>query len=285
MRFTRKALIAATAAAALAVSLSACSGGSSAPQAAADGDAADKTDIRIGFNPGPYREMFEGGIQPILENEGYTVEAVEFTDGIVVNVAVDSGEIDANIMQHPVYMEFVNAQEGIDNAALVQIPTPRMGLFGGKKSSLDDVADGSTVTVPNSPANLYRGLLILREVGWIDFDDVEDPNTADLSIITDNPHNLNITPIENAQQVPALQDVDYATIQGNFIVSGGLDYDDALALEDQPVEFSNVVTVRSEDVESDWAQAIKAAYESPEFVEYITSNAQYDGYNLPEWFE
>src|SRR3546814_858605 len=137
--------------------------------------------------------MFQDGIAPILEEGGYTVETVDFTDGIVVNVAVDSGEIDANIMQHPVYLEFVNAQEGLDNAPLVQIPTPRMGLFGGKKTSLDDVADGATVTVPNSPSNLYRGLLILREIGWIDFDDVDDPNTADLSIISDNPHNLNIT--------------------------------------------------------------------------------------------
>ena len=279
--------IARTAAAALtapllAVSLTAC-GASSAPSSSEA--SVDKTALKIGFNPGPYQEMFEGGIQPLLEAEGYTVEPVDFTDGIVVNVAVDSGEIDANIMQHPVYLDFVNAQEGIDNAALVQIPTPRMGLFGGKKSSLDDVAEGSTVTVPNSPSNLYRGLLILREVGWIDFDDVDDPNTADLSIITSNPKNLNITPIENAQQVPALQDVDYATIQGNFIVSGGLDYDDALAVEDQPERFSNVVAVRAADVETPWAQAIKAAYESQEFIDYVTSNPQYSGYQLPAWFE
>jgi D-methionine transport system substrate-binding protein len=283
MRTARKALLTAGAAA-IALTLSACGG--TAASSDASGDAApEKTNIVIGFNPGPYMEMFQEGIQPILEDEGYTVELQDFTDGIVVNVAVDSGEIDANIMQHPVYMEFVNEQEGIDNAALVQVPTPRMALFGGKKSSLDDVADGSTVTVPNSPANLYRGLLILRDVGWIDFEDVDDPNTADLSIITDNPHNLNITPIENAQQVPALQDVDYATIQGNFIVAGGLDYDDALQLEDQPVEFSNVVTVRSSDVDSDWAQAIKAAYESDEFIDFIESNPQYEGYQLPAWFE
>jgi D-methionine transport system substrate-binding protein len=160
-----------------------------------------------------------------------------------------------------------------------------MALFGGKKTSLADVADGSTVTVPNSPANLYRGLLILRDAGWIDFDDVDDPNTADLSIITSNPKNLNITPIENAQQVPALQDVDYATIQGNFIVSGGLDYNDALAVEDQPVQFSNVVAVRSADVDTPWAQAIKAAYESQEFIDFIKANPQYSGYQLPAWFE
>ena len=274
-----RALFATTAA--LALLLTGCAG--AAP--AAPADAADKTEITIGFNPGPYLQMFQEGIQPILEEEGYSVKTVDFTDGIVVNVAVDSGEIDANIMQHPVYLEFVNAQEGLDNAPLVQIPTPRMGLFGGKKSDLDDVADGSTVTVPNSPSNLYRALLILRDVGWVDFDDIDDPNTADLSIITDNPHNLNITAIENAQQVPALQDVDYAVIQGNFIIAGGLDYGDALAVEDQPTQFSNVVTVRGADVDADWAQAIKAAYESPEFVDYILSNPQYDGYNLPAWFE
>lgn len=287
MKLIRTALLGA-ATAALVLTTAACSAGGAADSGAGAADsgapAADKTDLKIGFNPGPYQQMFEEGILPILEDEGYSVESVDFTDGIVVNVAVSSGEIDANIMQHPVYMEFVNAQEGIDNAALVQIPTPRMALFGGKSSSLEDVKDGATVTVPNSPANLYRGLLILRDIGWIDFEDVDDPNTADLSIITSNPKNLNITPIENAQQVPALQDVDYATIQGNFIVAGGLDYNDALALEDQPIEFSNVVTVRADDLESDWALAIKAAYESPEFIEYIESNPQYDGYNLPSWF-
>src|SRR3546814_5891575 len=81
-----------------------------------------------------------------------------------------------------------------------------------------------------------------------------------LSIISDNPHNLNITPIENAQQVPALQDVDYATIQGNFIIAGGLDYDDALAVEDQPVEFSNVVTVRSEEHTSELTSLMRISY-------------------------
>ncbi|MFG6446602.1 MetQ/NlpA family ABC transporter substrate-binding protein [Microbacterium sp. P07] len=283
MKLFRAALVSALTAVVL-VGTAACSGGSTDTSGGADAGG-DKTDLKIGFNPGPYREMFEGGIAPILEAEGYTVEAVDFTDGIVVNVAVSQGELDANIIQHPVYLDFVNAQEGITNAPLVQVPTPRMALFGGKKTSLDDVADGSTVTVPNAPSNMYRGLLILRDAGWIDFDDVDDPNTADLSIITSNPKNLNITPIENAQQVPALQDVDYATIQGNFIISGGLDYDDALAVEDQPVVFSNVVAVREDDVDSEWAQAIKAAYESPEFIDYIASDPQYDGYQLPAWFE
>ena len=281
MRTVRHALLAAGAAV-VALTLSAC--GSAAASDSGEGTA-EKKDISIGFNPGPYLEMFQEGVQPILEEQGYTVETVDFTDGIVVNVAVERGEIDANIIQHPVYMDFVNAQEGLDNAALVQIPTPKMALFGGKKSSLDDIEEGATVTVPNSPSNLYRGLLILRDAGWIDFDDVADPNTADLSIITDNPYGLKITPIENAQQVPALQDVDYAAIQGNFVIAGGLDYDEALAVEDQPTEFSGVVTVRAADLDSDWATALKAAFESDEFIEYISSDDRYKGYQLPAWSE
>jgi len=284
MKSLRIALLGAATAAILLGTAACSSGGDSGAATSTDGASAGKTDITIGFNPGPYKEMFDGGILPILEAQGYTVTDQDFTDGIVVNVAVSSGEIDANIMQHPVYMDFVNAQEGIDNAALVQVPTPRMGLFGGKSTSLDDVKDGATVTVPNSPSNLYRGLLILRDAGLIDFDDIDDPNTADISIITSNPHNLNITPIENAQQVPSLQDVDFAAIQGNFIISGGLDYNSALAVEDQPLEFSNIVAVRAADVDSDWAQAVKAAYQSQEFIDYIKADPQYDGYNLPEWF-
>ncbi|MDM4763698.1 MetQ/NlpA family ABC transporter substrate-binding protein [Galbitalea sp. SE-J8] len=282
-----KKIAVAVSATALVLTAAACSSGTPSDTDSTPGagsTASGKTDITVGFNPGPYEQMFVDGIEPILEKEGYTVNVQDFSDGITVNVAVAQGEIDANIMQHPIYLKFIDEQQGIDNVALVQIPTPNMALFGGKKSSLDDIADGDTVSVPNSPSNLYRALLVLRGAGLIDFDDIDDPNTADTSIITKNPHNLVFTPIDNAQQVPTLQDVDYAVIQGNFIISGGLDYADALAVEKQPVDFSNVVAVRSEDVDSDWAKAISDAYHSQSFIDYINGDPTYTGYNVPEWF-
>lgn len=271
---------------ALIAALTLTSVGCAATNAAEPSTTSDDTkSIRIGFNPGPYKQMFEEGVAHALESEGYDVELLDFTDGIVVNVAVARNEIDANIMQHPTYLNFVNAQEGLDNAPLVQIPTPSMALFGGKKTAIDQVQKGSTITVPNSPSNLYRGLLILRDIGWVDFEDVADPNTADLSIITSNPHDLKITAIDNAQQVPALQDVDFAAIQGNFVIAGGLDYGEALAVEDQPLAFSNVVTVRAADLDSEWAKALRDAYQSEEFGAYLADNPLYVGYNLPEWYK
>lgn len=282
-RITR--VIAVSASTALVAALAAgCSSASTTTAEDGSTAAGDKT-ISIGFNPGPYLEMFTEGIEPILEAEGYTVETKDFTDGVIVNVALRDGEIDANIMQHPVYLESINEQEGLSNAALVQVPGPPMALFGGKKATLDDVETGSTVAVPNQPANQYRALKVLESVGWVTLSDDIDPATTSLADVVENTHDLSFVEMENAQQVPALADVDYSVIQGNFIVSGGLDLGDALQLEDLTDEFSVVVAVDEKNLDSDWAKAIKAAYESDAFADYIAENAQYDGYNLPAALE
>ena len=245
----------------------------------------EKTEVTIGFNPGPYFEMFEDGIRPILEEEGFTIKTRDFTDGVIVNVAVNDGDIDANIMQHPVYQDAVNAQEGLDNAALVQVPGPPMAVFGGKKTSLDDVAAGSKVSVPNQPSNLYRALKVLESIGWVKLSDSIDTATASLQDVVENTHDVQFVEIENAQQVASLGDVDFSVVQGNFIVSGGLKFADALAVEKLTDEFSVVVTVAKKNLDTPWAKAIKKAYESQEFGDYIRSNSIYDGYNLPAALE
>ncbi len=271
---------AALAAAALTVALAGCAGdGTSAAGSA--GQAGDEKSITIGFNPGPYEDMFDGGIRPILEAEGYTVEKKWFTDGIVVNNAVATGEIDANIMQHAVYQDAINQQEGLHNTALVQVPTPPMALFGGKKKTLDEVGQGSTVAVPNQPSNMFRAFRVLEDAGWLTLTDTIDPATASPADIAENPHGLQIVAIENAQQVASLPDVDYSVIQGNFVVSGGLRLDDALALEKITDEYRVVVSVDEENVGAAWAQAIKTAYESPEFASFIAGDEAYTGYSIP----
>jgi len=281
-RSIRLATVAATA---LALSLVAAGCAAPAGSDADDSESGDAQTIRIGFNPGPYLEMFQEGIQPLLEEQGYTIETSDFTDGVIVNVALRDGDIDANIMQHTVFMESINVQEGLTNAALVQVPGPPMALFGGTKSSLDDLATGDTVAVPNQPSNQFRALRVLEAGGWVTLSDAIDPATASLADIEENPNDLQFVEMENAQQVAALQDVDYSVIQGNFIVSGGLDIADALLVEDLTDEFSVIVAVDEANLDADWAVALQEAYESEEFAEYVASTDAYDGYNLPAALE
>lgn len=88
--------------------------------------------IKLGFNPGPYKEQFEKGVAPYLIKKGYSVEYKDFNDGIQVNNAVSTGEIDGNIMQHPIYLQAINNRLRIDNTGIVQVPTPPMGLYSNK---------------------------------------------------------------------------------------------------------------------------------------------------------
>ncbi|MFT8362210.1 MAG: MetQ/NlpA family ABC transporter substrate-binding protein [Sporolactobacillus sp.] len=241
--------------------------------------------ITIGFNAGPYEQMFKEGIAPILKKKGYTVHTKDFTDGIQVNVAVAKGQIDANIMQHPVFMRFVNQQEGIHNVGIVQVPGPPMGLYAGQTKSLRAVKDGDVIAVPNEASNLYRGLVILKNLGWIKLDPKTNPANTSLKNVISNPHHLVLKDMNNAQEVRALPDVNYAIIQGNFAVSSGLKLTSALKLENLLNKFSVIVAVANTDKNAPWAKAIEEAYHSKSFQRYIKTHIQYNGYHLPDYFK
>ena len=122
--------------------------------------AADAHLIRVGFNPGPYKEQFEKGVAPYLLSKGYKIEYKDFSDGIQVNDAVARGDIEANIMQHPVYLKAINERLGIDNVGIVQVPTPPMGLYGGKLTT------GTRRRAPSCRYQTSRQMNIARYWCW-----------------------------------------------------------------------------------------------------------------------
>ena len=59
---------------------------------------ADDTTIRVGASPAPHAEVLEV-IADNLEEEGYTLEIVEYNDYILPNTGVSEGDLDANYFQ------------------------------------------------------------------------------------------------------------------------------------------------------------------------------------------
>jgi D-methionine transport system substrate-binding protein len=90
--------------------------------------------------------------------------------------------------------------------------------------------------------------------------------------------------LENAQAPRALDDVDFAAIQGNFAIYSGLKLTEAWALEAMTTPYSNVVAVRRDNAGSRWAQDIVAGYKSDTFKTAIRSDRFYEGFVLPEYF-
>jgi D-methionine transport system substrate-binding protein len=241
-----------------------------------------KAELKVGFVPGPYIDEFKAGIEPELKQKGYAIRYFEFSTGLEANSAVFKGDIDANVMQHTVFLNSYNERQKTDLIGIVHVPTPPMGLYSKKHALGTPIKPGSTVAVPNDPVNLQRALWILRDLGLVEIRESKPVDVTELDVIK-NFGGIRIVPLEAAQAPRALDDVDFAAIQGNFAIYSGLKLTNAFALEKMTTPYINVVAVKRGNVESQWAQDIVAAYKSPAFKTAILSDRFYDGFTLPDY--
>lgn len=245
---------------------------------------AHAADLSIGFMPGPYRDAFTKGIEPLLKKQGYTIKYVEFSQGVQPNDAVERGQIDANIFQHSLYLNATNKQQGFDLVPVVHVPTPPMGLYSQRHKTLDAVPDGATVTLPADPVNAARALNILAAIGWIELKPDVNPITVSERDIASNRKKLRLVPLDAAQAPRSLADADLAAVQGNFAVASGLKLTDALKQENMTLPYVNVVAVKRGNENAKFAKDIAQAYQSAEFQQAFKANPAWAGYRLPDYF-
>jgi len=240
-------------------------------EAAAD-TTGDKKEIVYGKSQGPYTELFEAAIVPILEKEGYTVKGVDFSDLQTADIGLNDGDVDVNVEQHTAYMENFNANYNADLVALSPIPTVPAGVYSAKYKSVDETPDGAKVAVPNDASNTARCYLMLQKIGWIKLADDVDPFAVTQDDIVENPHNIEFTEMKSLTIPAAIQDFDYVAITGSVVYNAGIDPSTALATEDIQDHLVLQVVVKEENKDAEWAKAIVDAYHSDEFKQYMEEN-------------
>ena len=218
----------------------------------------------------------------ICDELGYDLEIVEYTDYVQPNNALESGDLDANYFQHKPYLDTFNEENGTHLVSAGAIHYEPFGIYAGKSDSLDELADGAEVLVPNDVTNEARALLLLQDQGLLTLK--EDAGlTATINDITENPKNLDIVELEAAQLPRSLQDADIAVINGNYAIEAGLKVTDALAVEASDSlaaqTYGNVVAVREGDEESNKTKALMEVLTSDDIKEFIET--KYDGAVVP----
>ena len=239
--------------------------------------------ITVGASITPHAEILDA-VRGELEALGYNLEIVEYTDYILPNVSLSDGSLDANYFQHGPYLETYNADNGTDLVNAASIHYEPMGIYPGSKTSLDELAEGDTIAIPNDGSNETRALLLLQDNGYITLaDGIDASSNATILDIVDNPLNLNILEMAAENISNSLHDVAFGIINGNYALQAGLTGDNALASEDPDSDaaqtYANIVACRNGDENSDKIQALITALTSDTCREYIEST--YSGAVVP----
>lgn len=232
-------------------------------------DTSSKKELTYSKSQGPYSDLFEKGVKPILEKKGYTFVGKDMSDLLQADVALNDGEVDFNVEQHTAYMNDFNKKQNGHLAAITPIPTVLAGIYPGAKSNLSQVADGDTVAVPNDAANTARAYALLQKIGWIKLDPSKDITKVTQQDIIENPHHLQFTEMKSLN-IPAVRgDFAYIVITGSIVYNAKIDPKTVLATEDIVPDMLLQVVVEDKNKDTQWAKDLAAAYNSDEFKQYM----------------
>ena len=241
----------------------------------------DKT-ITVAASETPHSEILEAA-KPILEEEGYDLEVTVFDDYVQPNEVVESGDFDANYFQHIPYLNSFNEEKGTHLVNAGGIHYEPFGIYPGTKSSLDDIADGDTIAVPNDTTNEARALLLLQDNGIIKLKDGAGLE-ATVNDIEENPYNVEIVELAAEQVARVAEETSYIVLHGNYALQAGYSVSkDALAYETSDSEaaktYVNVIAVKEGNENSDKIKALVDVLKSDEIKDFI--NEKYDGAVIP----
>lgn len=246
----------------------------------------EKKSIKFGTCPGPYGDMIKYAIQPALEEKGYEVQIVEFSDYVQPNVALGKGEVDANLFQHSVYFENFKEEHNLDLTNLINVPTVGLGIYSNKYTDLSQVENGATFTVPNDVTNMRRALREAQKAGLLTIDEEADVAKFSEKDIKENPLNLVVTGVEAAQLPRTLDSADIVAIPGNYALSAGIDLETALYKEVLDEELKNIIAIQTKDKDAQFVKDIKEVVESEAFKDVIESDQYaFKSFQKPDWYK
>ena len=243
---------------------------------------AEKGTIKVAASATPHAEILEEA-KKILADQGWDLEITIFDDYVLPNEVVESGEFDANYFQHIPYLENFNAEKGTHLVNAGGIHYEPFGIYPGTKSSLDDIADGDVIAVPNDTTNEARALLLLQDNGIITLKDGAGLE-ATVNDIAENPYNVEIQELAAESVARVADEVAYVVLNGNYALQAGFSVaKDALAYEKSDSEaaktYVNVIVVKEGNENNEGVKALVDVLKSDEIKDYI--NSTYDGAVIP----
>lgn len=224
--------------------------------------------IKVGVTPGPHAQIMEK-VKEVAAKKGLEIEILEFSDYVVPNQALADGDLHANSFQHQPYLDNQIADRGYEIVSVGPTVNFPMGIYSKKVKSLDEMADGAKVAIPNDPTNGGRALLVLADKGLIKVDAAKGLKIGPADV-TENPKNIEFVELDAAQLPRSLDDVDASVINTNYAIEAGLNpKTDSIAIEGEKAPYVNVIAVRVADKDVAWLKTLLESYYNDEIKAFV----------------
>lgn len=237
--------------------------------------------IKIGV-VGEKNEVWDEVIKRYEEGTGKKAELVKFSDYTQPNEALASGDIDINSYQHYKFLNEYNQAQGEEKlVAIADTMLAPLGIYSNQIKSVDELADGDKISLPNDPSNGSRALFLLQSAGLIKVNG-NPGETISLEDITENPKNLEFIEMDAAQTSRSLDDVKAAIVNDNYALDSGLSpKNDSIYLEDPEDPdvkiYVNVIAARAEDKDNEAYKELVSYYQTEE------TKKDYDKFTNGAW--
>lgn len=130
----------------------------------------DDKEITVGVSFFPMKELLLL-IEDDLKEEGYGLTIEEFSDYQTANNLLKDSELDANMIQHDYFLQSFNNSNDADLVTIQAIYHATYALYAQDYTSLDQIPNGASITLPDDATNLSRALYLLGQADLITFKD------------------------------------------------------------------------------------------------------------------
>ena len=259
-------------------------GGSEPQKATPAKTSAAKQELKYRVMPTATSDLFEAGIKPMLEKQGYKITPVNIKDSVQREMALDEGQIDFHVDAHAAYINAINKSKGTHLTAILPLPTVPTGIYAGNKKALSEIADGDTIAIPNDASNLARSYQLLNRLGWIQLNDKTDPDQVTGKDIVSNPKNLKFQEMKGPTINAIRSDVAFIILRGSDAYNAKLDFNSILFGEESKGMKDSMriaLCINEKNKDAQWVKDIIAAYKSPEFKKFVASQGTF--WILPDY--
>jgi D-methionine transport system permease protein len=199
--------------------------------------------LKVGIMSGVEQKIMATAKQVAWRRYHLHVRFIPFSDYVLPNVALNEGEIDANIFQHVPYLNAQIKARGFHLVPIAKTFVYPMGFYSKKIKSLAQLKDNSIVAIPNDPSNEGRALLLLQKSGLIRLNKKSGLFATKKDIIA-NPKHLRFNEIDAAQLPRVFHDASLVALTNDFVGPAGFKVDQALLREGAHSPYANVVVVK-----------------------------------------